>query len=406
MESFLGKFFPKVLTATKNAQRNIYCKYDNQSLTVFTSSLLITAALSSLIASHVTRRVGRQGIMLIGSTLFLAGSIINAGAVTLPCSSSVACYSAVVLGLPFSLLQCICLRQHRQSGGVHSPRPTMPSVLLVEFLQRNSIPGITLAIGTFFVSDTPSSLVLRGHIEQARATLQRIRGMDADVDSELKDIVRAVDQAHRNEDGAFKRLFSKEYRQMAILGSVINTVVNLVATVLSSFIMDHTGRRSLFVVGGLGMVFCEVANSWIMAAHLGAHGVAVTMPHNYAIGVLMLILLLTFSMGVSWAPLRWVVQSEIYPVEVRSAGQAVSISVWLCLTFLELQVFIKMLCTMKHGVFLFHACCLLVATVFVALFLPETKGVPLEMMQSVWARHWYWRRYVKNDKQERQDNCL
>ena len=140
-----------------------------------------------------------------------------------------------------------------------------------------------------------------------------------------------------------------------------------------------------------------------MAGHLGKHQ-GVTMPRNYATGVLVLICLCTFSFGLSWAPLRWVVPSEIYPVEIRSAGQAMSISVALCLAFVELQVFIAGLCAMKYGIFLFFAGCLLTMTIFMAAFLPETKGVPLEAMQSVWTKHWYWRRFVGDAKRGSQNN--
>ncbi|TVU40046.1 hypothetical protein EJB05_13492, partial [Eragrostis curvula] len=82
MESFLGLFFPEVLRGTKDVNRNIYCKYDNQWLTAFTSSLFLAAAVSSL-PLRITRRVGRQGIMLFGSALFLAGSIINLVAINI-----------------------------------------------------------------------------------------------------------------------------------------------------------------------------------------------------------------------------------------------------------------------------------------------------------------------------------
>jgi MFS transporter, SP family, sugar:H+ symporter len=34
-------------------------------------------------------------------------------------------------------------------------------------------------------------------------------------------------------------------------------------------------------------------------------------------------------------------------------------------------------------------------TAFIAFFLPETKGVPIESLREVWARHWYWKRFVK-----------
>ena len=83
MDSFLSKFFPDVIEGRKNAKVDAYCKYDNQWLTGFTSSLWIAGTLSSLVASRVTRRVGRQAIMLIGGALFLTGSIINAAAVNI-----------------------------------------------------------------------------------------------------------------------------------------------------------------------------------------------------------------------------------------------------------------------------------------------------------------------------------
>ncbi|KAF8690440.1 hypothetical protein HU200_040793 [Digitaria exilis] len=238
-----------------------------------------------------------------------------------------------------------------------------------------AVPGAILFVGAFFVSDTLSSLVLRGYPDQARAVLQHIRGMDADVDGEFKDIVRAVDEARKNEEGAFQRLFSKPYRHYLIMGVAI------------SIFYELTGGF-LLIAGGLSMMLCQVATAWIMAAHLGTHEAIAAMPHNYATGVLVMLLLCTFSFSASWAPVRWAVTSEIYPVEVRSAGQAMSISIWLCLTFTELQVFIKMLCTMKYGVLLFHAGWLLTGTIFVAVFLPETKGVPLEVMRLVWIRHW------------------
>jgi MFS transporter, SP family, sugar:H+ symporter len=81
MDSFLNKFFPEVLRGMKSAKRDAYCKYDNQLLTAFTSSMYIAAMLASLVASSVTRRVGRKAVMLIGGIMFLAGSVINAGAV-------------------------------------------------------------------------------------------------------------------------------------------------------------------------------------------------------------------------------------------------------------------------------------------------------------------------------------
>jgi hypothetical protein len=33
-----------------------------------------------------------------------------------------------------------------------------------------------------------------------------------------------------------------------------------------------------------------------------------------------------------------------------------------------------------------------IGQVFMFFFLPETKGVPIEEMEIVWRRHWFWKR--------------
>jgi phage terminase large subunit len=49
----------------------------------------------------------------------------------------------------------------------------------------------------------------------------------------------------------------------------------------------------------------------------------------------------------------------------------------------------------QFGIFLFFAGWVLVMTVFVALLLPETKGIPIEEMVVVWRNHWLWKHYVE-----------
>jgi hypothetical protein len=54
-----------------------------------------------------------------------------------------------------------------------------------------------------------------------------------------------------------------------------------------------------------------------------------------------------------------------------------------------------MLCSFKYGAFAYNAGWVVVMTAFIFFFLPETKGVPIESLREVWARHWYWKRFVK-----------
>lgn len=84
MDHFLEKFFPSVYRKTKEPGLNSnYCKYDNQGLQLFTSSLYLAGLTATFFASYTTRRLGRRLTMLIAGVFFIAGVILNAAAVNL-----------------------------------------------------------------------------------------------------------------------------------------------------------------------------------------------------------------------------------------------------------------------------------------------------------------------------------
>jgi MFS family permease len=84
MVPFLEKFFPDILRKAASAEVNMYCVYDSQVLTLFTSSLYLAGLVASIVASKVTALYGRRNIIIIGGTLFLAGGAINGGAENVP----------------------------------------------------------------------------------------------------------------------------------------------------------------------------------------------------------------------------------------------------------------------------------------------------------------------------------
>lgn len=136
-----------------------------------------------------------------------------------------------------------------------------------------------------------------------------------------------------------------------------------------------------------------------MASIVGSQlGNGSKMPKGYGMAVLVLTCLFSASFSWSWGALYWTVPGEIYPVEVRSAGQGTAVALNLGLNFVQAQCFLAMMCCFKYGIFLFYACWLVVMTAFAMAFVPETKGVPIESMGHVFARHWYWGRFVKDQK--------
>ena len=80
MVPFLEKFFPDILRKVAGTEVNMYCVYDSQVLTLFTSSLYLAGLVSSLAASRVTAAWGRRNTILIGGVTFLIGGALNGGA--------------------------------------------------------------------------------------------------------------------------------------------------------------------------------------------------------------------------------------------------------------------------------------------------------------------------------------
>lgn len=84
MPPFLKKFFPVVYKKTQETGLDSnYCKYDNEGLQLFTSSLYLAALTATLFASVTTRKLGRKLTMLIAGIFFLIGTILNAAAINI-----------------------------------------------------------------------------------------------------------------------------------------------------------------------------------------------------------------------------------------------------------------------------------------------------------------------------------
>lgn len=83
MDGFLSKFFPRVYRQKMHAHENNYCKYNNQGLAAFTSSLYLAGLVSSLVASPITRNYGRRVSIICGGMSFLVGAALDASAVNL-----------------------------------------------------------------------------------------------------------------------------------------------------------------------------------------------------------------------------------------------------------------------------------------------------------------------------------
>ncbi|XP_073135658.1 sugar transport protein 13-like [Henckelia pumila] len=457
MPDFLKKFFPSVYERTNDPGLNSnYCKYDNQGLQLFTSSLYLAGLTATFFASYTTRRLGRRPTMLIAGLFFLAGVVLNTAAQDL----AMLIIGRILLGcgvgfanqaVPLFLSEIAPTRIRGGLNILFQLNVTIGILFanLVNYgtskingwgwrlsLGLAGIPATLLTIGAFLVTETPNSLIERGHLDQGKAVLRRIRGTE-NVEPEFLELVEASRIAKQVKH-PFRNLLMRRNRpplvisvalqifqqctginaimfyapvlfdtlgfgsDAALYSAVITGAVNVISTVVSIYSVDKLGRRMLLLEAGFQMFLSQVVIAIILGIKLSDH--SSDLHRGYAIIVVIMVCTFVSAFAWSWGPLGWLIPSETFPLETRSAGQSVTVCVNLLFTFVIAQAFLSMLCHFKFGIFLFFSSWVVVMSVFVFFLVPETKNVPIEeMSERVWKKHWLWKRFMDDDNVDDQE---
>ncbi|BDA43832.1 Sugar transport protein MST3 [Coccomyxa sp. Obi] len=455
MDNFLQKFFPHVAAQAEHGAEegaDAYCTYSDVGLQMFTSSLFLAAAFAGLVGSYTTRKWGRIKTMLIGGICFMIGAVLTSAAYHLGqlvvgrvilgfgvglATQSVPVYLSEMapthirgmLNIMFQLsitigiliAECINLGTQNMPGD----KGWRTSLALA------GLPAIILTLGGIMLPETPNSLLERGHDEKARRILVKIRGTE-NVDTEFEDIRIAAELA-TSVKTPWLNLCKKDYRPElvmaffipflqqwtginsimfyapiifktiskngALLATVITGAVNVGTTFVSVALVDKVGRKPLFYEGGAQMIAAEIAMGLLMHQYFGGH-TGDTVPHHIGIAIIAVVCIFVAGFAWSWGPLAWLVPSEVLSLETRSAGYALTTCMNFLMTFVVGQSFLSMMCAMRWGIFLFFAGWVFLMSLFIILFTPETKGIPLEEMHLVWRSHWAWKHW-QADKDRR-----
>ncbi len=263
------------------------------------------------------------------------------------------------------------------------------------------LPSALFLIMLYGIPRSSRWLVTTNQTDEARQVLEMMGSPDSK--AELQEI---IDSIHLERGAKPEPLFNGKYNQMIFLAvsiglfnqlSGINAIlyysnyifasagfssssaalqtvsiglVNLLATFLGMSLIDKLGRKTLLLIGALGMTVALGGVATIFYTH--AH---------QAMLVWLLVLFIVF-FAISQGSVIWVYIAEVFPSRVRSKGQSVGSSSHWIMNALIAGVFPYIAAKSQAAPFIFFASMMLLQFFVVLFVYPETKGSSLEAIQA------------------------
>jgi len=299
--------------------------------------------------------------------------------------------------------------------------------------------GTILAVGLFFLPESPRYFVKRGQQDRARASLSRLRGEPQNSDyisEELAEIVANHEYERQqiptdtwfsswaacftgglwNAKSNLRRTILGTSLQMmqqwtgvnfifyystpflkstgaisdAFLISMIFTIVNVCSTPISFWTVERFGRRPLLIFGALGMLICQCLVAIIGVTvgfnktHLDGSGNSVADNISAVNAQVAFIAIFIFFFASTWGPGAWVLIGEIFPLPIRSRGVALSTaSNWLWNTIIAVitpYMVGEDKGNLRSSVFFVWGGLCTCAFIYSYFLVPETKGLTLEQV--------------------------
>ncbi|KAJ0283661.1 hypothetical protein CBS470a_007201 [Colletotrichum nupharicola] len=365
----------------------------------------------ALLAAAPADRYGRRFALQIGSFLGVVGSVMQAASP----NRNVFVGGRAVLGVGLSFTTTAGpnllteLAHPRLRGKMASINWSwrIPSIVQTAF-------PFLLMIATIFIPESPRWLCSRGRQIEAKDFLIKYHanGNESDpvIDLEMHEIATALNpeeqskmytwsnllksKANRrrlgiclsvsvltlcNGQGVISYYFSPILDSVGITNTTQQTGINgglaiwnLICSVTGAFLADKIGRRKLWLISFIGMIFANVPLT-ITSAMYANHG-----SQAAAYGTVVFLFLYNAAFNIACNPLLYCYTPEILPYSIRSKGLA--LQVLSSQVMLTVNQYVNPIALERIGYyyFIFYLGMLLLGLALIYFTFPETKGYSLE----------------------------
>ncbi|GGI04817.1 sugar porter family MFS transporter [Egicoccus halophilus] len=276
------------------------------------------------------------------------------------------------------------------------------------------VPALAYGLLALRIPESPRYLVAKRRFDEAADVLTEVIGIQ-DTDGKIADIRRSLEREDRPSmrDLKGKRLGLKPivwvgialsvFQQAvginvifyysttlwqsvgyeegdAFFTSVLNSGVNVAATLVAIAIVDKVGRKLLLLVGSAGMAVSLGAMALAFSQAVGT-GDEVSLPDPWGTVALFAANGFVIFFAASWGPVVWVLLGEMFPNRIRAAALAVAAAAQWAANFLVSMTFPVLSqeigLTFAYGMYATFAA---LSFLFVWWKISETKGIELEDM--------------------------
>ncbi|KAF9474091.1 general substrate transporter [Pholiota conissans] len=285
--------------------------------------------------------------------------------------------------------------------------------------------GIILAVGSQVIPESPRWLIDVGREVEGMRVIADLHGGDSDDPIALAEYEEIKDKVREDRESGEARSYAMMWRKykrrvllamssqafaqlnginvisyyaprvfeeagwigrQAILMTGINSVIYVLSTLPTWYLVDHWGRRAILLSGAVVMASALVATGWWMY-------IDVPQTPN---AVVVCVIIFNAAFGYSWGPIPWLYPPEIMPLNVRAKGVSLSTATNWAFNFFVGEVTPYLQELIEWRLYPMHGFFCICSFILVYFLYPETKGVPLEEMDAV---------FGEEEREEELDNA-